>query len=355
METFRRQSAECLSFGSPFTAALIAAAAASLARASPLSIMARDLAIDPTAAALPFRLAAALHAAVLSDQDPALADQYPRAGRSGDGAAAWIAAEGFITHNPDWFDKWLRLPPQTNEVARSAGLLSGVLTVAGLYRLPVQLLELGASAGLNLNMERFRYRLSGWGWGEASPVQIESEWLGGVPAYLGPLTVLARAGCDQNPLDVTDQRDRLILSAYVWPDQPNRLTRLRAAMDLAARLSTRIDRADAADWIEQRLAMRPTGCVTLVYHSIFYHYPPRAVRSRIADAIQRTGATATNDAPMAWLRFEFDTSTGRTTDSPRCILDLTTWPGGDYRVLAEVDSHGRYVRWVDDRPAPRGR
>jgi hypothetical protein len=56
-------------------------------------------------------------------------------------------------------------------------------------------------------------------------------------------------------------------------------------MDLAVRLGTRVDRADAADWIERQLAMRPNGCATLVYHSIFYHYPPRAVRSRIAGAI----------------------------------------------------------------------
>jgi len=117
-------------------------------------------------------------------------------------------------------------------------------------------------------------------------------------------------------------------------------------MDLAARLGTRVDRGDAADWIEQRLAMRPTGCVTLVYHSNFYHYPPRAVLLRIADAIRRAGATSTNNAPLAWLRFEFDTSAEGTTDNPRCILDLMTWPGGDHRVLAKVDSHGRYVRWV---------
>jgi hypothetical protein len=125
-------------------------------------------------------------------------------------------------------------------------------------------------------------------------------------------------------------------------------------MDLAARQGTRVDRADAADWIEQRLAVRPTGCVTLVYHSIFFHYPSRAVRSRIAGAIQRAGVTSTHNAPMAWLRFEFDTSAERMTGSPRCILDLITWPGGDHRVLAEVDSHGRYVQWLDDWPTLRG-
>jgi hypothetical protein len=258
-----------------------------------------------------------------------------------------MAAEAFITRNPGWLDEWLRLPPQTNEVARAAGLFGGVLTVAGLHSRPLHLLELGASAGLNLNMERFHYQLNGWRWGEASPVQIESDWFGCTPPYLGPVAVQTRAGCDQNPLDVTNPQDRLKLSAYVWPDQLDRLARLRAAMDLAVRLGTRVDRADAADWIEHQLAIRPNGCATLVYHSIFYHYPPWAVRSRIAGAIRRAGDASTNDAPMAWLRFEFDTSAERATGGPRCTLDLITWPGGDHRVLAEVDSHGRYVKWLD--------
>jgi hypothetical protein len=352
IRALRRQAAQCLSFGSPFNAALIAAAADALARTSLLSDILNHHSLDTMPTALPFRLAGALHAAVLSGQDAELADKYPRTGYPGDGNAAWNAAEDFIARNPDWLDEWLKLPPQTNEIARSAGLFAGILAIAGRHRLPLELLELGASAGLNLNMERFHYQPNGWHWGAESPVRIDSQWLGGAPPYLGPVTIQERAGCDQYPLDVTDPKDRLRLSAYVWPDQPDRLARLRAAMDLAVVHGTRVERADAADWIEQRLAKRASGCTTVVYHSIFQHYPPRDVRARVAVAIRGAGAKATNESPLAWLRFEFDGSDGREIDNPRCILDLMEWPGGDHRVLAEVDSHGRFVRWLD-HPAPR--
>ena len=42
---------------------------------------------------------------------------------------------------------WLDHPPQTNEVGRSAVLMSGLLVIADLFPQPVELLELGASAG----------------------------------------------------------------------------------------------------------------------------------------------------------------------------------------------------------------
>jgi len=47
---------------------------------------------------------------------------------------------------------------QTNEVGRSAMLLPGFLTLARETRLPVEIAEIGASAGLNLYFDRCHYR-----------------------------------------------------------------------------------------------------------------------------------------------------------------------------------------------------
>ncbi|MCB1040214.1 MAG: DUF2332 family protein, partial [Acidimicrobiales bacterium] len=66
----------------------------------------------------------------------------------------------------------LRSNVQTNEVGRSATLLGGFLEV-GRGGLPLRVLEVGASAGLNLRFDRYRYVAAGRSWGPAqSPLQF---------------------------------------------------------------------------------------------------------------------------------------------------------------------------------------
>src|SRR4051812_46736171 len=72
--------------------------------------------------------------------------------------------------------------PQTNEVGRSAVLMSGLLVLAETFPQPVELLELGASAGLNLVLDRYGYELGGVGAGDpASELQLKPEWKGPQP------------------------------------------------------------------------------------------------------------------------------------------------------------------------------
>src|SRR5512133_3226024 len=60
----------------------------------------------------------------------------------------------------------LAVPPQTNEVGRSAALLTGLfdlVAASGVRR--IRLLELGASAGLNLLLDYYAFRGTSWHFG----------------------------------------------------------------------------------------------------------------------------------------------------------------------------------------------
>lgn len=348
IEYFRLQSGACRLFGSPFTADLLEHATNALERGGVVAELLGDWPGHPAKDALPIRLVGALHAAVLTKRDAALAAAFPREGTAGDAAAAWRAAEAFIVGDRAWVTEWLQSPPQTNEVRRSAALFAGLMVLADQYKLPLDLLELGASAGLNQNLDAFDYRTSAWSRGNAGDLIIDTEWSGPAPPMAEPV-IASRAACDQAPLDVAREEDRLRLTAFVWADQHERLARLRGAMQIAARRGTVVEKADAAEWIEAKLARRRPGHLTVVYHSIFLQYPPREIRARIDATIRAAGALATAEAPLAWLRFEPEGVLGDASNSLRTFLDVVTWPGGQRRILAEADPHGRSVNWFRDR------
>jgi hypothetical protein len=49
---------------------------------------------------------------------------------------------------------------------------------------------------------------------------------------------------------------------------------------------------------------------------------------------------AREDAPVAWLRYELEELKASPT------LRLRVWPGGEDRLLAHADAHGREIRWL---------
>jgi hypothetical protein len=204
-------------------------------------------------------------------------------------------------------------------------------------------LELGASAGLNLNMDRYGYDLGGVKAGvSGSPVQLRPEWSGPAPAH-ADVEVVRRRGVDLNPLDSSQHETAARLLAYVWPDQPERLARIAAAIDVAGRYPPIVEHADGADWIEARLAEpQDAGVTRIVYHSIALQYFPAEGRKRVIDAIKLAGAQATANRPLAWLSMEFAVDV-----TSHALLRVRSWPDtGALETLAHVHPHGAKITWL---------
>ena len=69
------------------------------------------------------------------------------------------------------------------------------------------------------------------------------------------------------------------LTAFIWPEQPERLALLEQAIAIARAHPPRIDRADGAAWIADRLAEpREAGLCRVVFHSIALQYFPAESR-----------------------------------------------------------------------------
>jgi hypothetical protein len=276
---------------------------------------------DRATSALALRLMGAVHRLVLSGEAPELA--VPD---------AWPTFLEILREQRDVLRGLVERPVQTNEPARCAALLGGFLEIARTTGLPLRLLEVGASAGLNLAFDRYRYELGDARWGPGdSPVTIRAALTGRPPLHT-PLAVASRAGCDARPLDPRNEQDRLTLTSYVWADQTERLARLRRALELAAESGIRVEKARAADWVEERLRDETPGATSVVFHSIVMQYLPDEERERFEHAVQAAPGS------LAWLRME---PAGELTD-----VRLTFFPGGEEHLLARAGYHGDPVDWL---------
>jgi hypothetical protein len=340
---FREQGMFCTEYGSPFTGDLCARFADDFEARGPVADLVGDWPSNPRADVIALRLAGALHAAVLTRRDDKLAALYPGQNPSWRMEDVWPLARDFLARERDWVRSFLEHAPQTNETRRSIALLAAFLTFANGWSGPIDLLEIGASAGLNLNWDKFAYRTQSWAWGGESQVKIDTDWHGSAPPTDVTPNIRARAACDLNPLDVRDEASRLRLKSYIWPDQADRIARFDGAVALAIQNDVHVERASADEWLKAKLDARARDAATLVYHSVFLQYPPKPVRDAIVSAIHDAGGRATQSAPLAWVRLEPEGVTDGVTNGLRFVIDLHTWPGGERRILGYTDGHVRAV------------
>ncbi len=294
---------------------------------------------DPFGSVLALRLVGAVHRIVLEGRAPALAALYPSTG--GDPAAG-VPVAAFLAvlrdHRAE-VEERLVDGVQTNEVARAAVLVGGYATVAARTGLPLRVLEVGTSAGLNLRFDHFAYDTGVHTSGDpASPVRFGPDWWEGPPPALpARIDVVERRGCDRSPIDATTEAGRLTLLSFTWPDQLHRIARLESAIEVARKVPVELEQADAAEWVEARLADPSPGVATVVVHSIVLQYLSSDRRRRLRAALDAAGARATREAPLAWLRME---PAGESAE-----LRLTTWPTGTEELLATAGYHGHPIWW----------
>ncbi len=339
LDAFRFQAEWCVRLGSPFTAALLGELADDLEADGITAQVLSDWVLEPRAAALTLRFAGALHALVLDGQAPRLAAVYPPNPMPDAAMLGALARESVAAHAA-FIRAFLDHAVQTNETARSGALLGGFLEISQRTNKPLSLLEIGSSAGLNLMWDRFHYDLMGGTWGDPeSPVRLFVKWRGSLPPLGVQPVVTARAGCDINPVDVTQDADVRRALCYIWPDQVDRLARFKAAVAMAQEAGVRVEKQDAQHWLAKQFAARPDDTCTVLFHSIMWQYMPIDTQKTILRLIDLTGKAATPERPFAWLRFEPPTPV-----SPPEIL-LTLWPGGETTRLGFAHPHGADVDW----------
>ncbi len=228
---------------------------------------------------------------------------------------------------------------QTHEVGRCAYLYPALTAARCHADAPLAAIEIGPSAGLTLVPDRYAYD---YGTGPTvgapdSPLTLTSELRGPHrPPLDGGPEIVWRAGIDLNPLDLADAEDRTWLRSLIWPDHPDRATRLDAAFAAArtGRLPP-LHRGTADQHLPALLEQAPADAVVCVYHTaVTAHFTPKA-RADHRELLRELSEVRR----ILWLRAE-------PGEEPR--LRFTDLDGGRVQtevVLGDYHPHGTWLDW----------
>jgi hypothetical protein len=294
--------------------------------------LALSLVPDPPTWDMPHRLLAAARWLVLSDE---VADFE-------EAPDPWPAFRAALAEHGEWIARFVREHTvQTNDVQRCWVLLPLFLTIARQVRRPLDLVELGPSAGLNLLWDRYGYAYSAGSWGDPrSPLQLQGEERSRVPAELleTAVEVSSRLGIDLAPVDATTDEGVRLLDAFVRRDDYR--SRVRRAAEVVRREPPELVRGDYLEVLPRVLRRRNARALTVVFQTISTVYLSDEERVRLRVIIEEAGA----EGPLAWISTPTPEEHGEQRgDYP---LELALWPAGERRIVARMNVRGEWLEWI---------
>jgi hypothetical protein len=230
---------------------------------------------------------------------------------------------------------------QTNEPARCATLLP----VLARLPQPLALLEVGASAGLCLLPDHYSYCYGSHCVAPASPSRMPAPLFACDASASTPLPeavphVVWRGGLDLNPIDLDSPDDVAWLETLVWPEQVERLARLRAAIAIARDVRPMVVQGDLLVDLPALAAQVPKAATLVVFHSAVLGYvADHAARLRFSETVRGLGAVwISNEAPMVFPAIAAAVDRGDARG--RFLLAVDGDP------LAWTHSHGATIEWL---------
>jgi hypothetical protein len=231
----------------------------------------------------------------------------------------------------------------TNEVARSSALHAGFRAIAAEAGEPLNLIEIGPSAGLNLNWDRYRIRYVRHGESfESGPddaaLTIDCELRGpNVPPHGASPQVASRVGLERNPVDLDDANQRDWLKALIFADHVVRFARLEKAIELYRQHPAEIRAGDAVANLAGAIARVPEDQRVVVYHSFVIYQLSEEMREALDNILTMAGLRR-----PVWrlslegsLKGENTLSIGRYHDGSK-----------EVRELARAHPHGAWLEWL---------
>jgi hypothetical protein len=242
---------------------------------------------------------------------------------------------------------------QSTFVERCWALAPAMSLVADAAGEPLNLVEIGCSAGVLLTFDAYAYDLGAAGRiGPAdAPLTITGQSRGGPDLRIPRIG--ARIGIDLQPLDPRSAEDRRWLLASSFPEMREQQARLATALDVVARTDIRLLRGDALERLPEVLATTPSPLCVFSSSCLFYWTAEarEALDALLADAssergIYRVGLEA-SDRFDTWRTGRAETPEHRRLAGTPNEMTLTRYHSGglEARLLARTNPDYQVIEW----------
>lgn len=321
-----------------------------------------ELASHALAGARPAHLFSAVHYLLLRDPDPSLSPYF--ATLTENPAPPEMAFPAFARYCAEHRGEILQIletrTVQTTYVERCAALTPLVSFVAEQAGEPLNLVEIGCSAGVLLTFDKYAYEVTGRGRiGPAdAPLTLEAEVHGG-PTPRIP-RIARRIGLDLRTIDCTSEDERRWLLALCFPELRAEQRRLDAALDVVARTEMTMLEGDALQRLPEVLASTPDPlCIFSSACLLYWSAEARAGLEEmlIAASRGREFYRVSLEPSEDYDRWAKGRSSGQADGghAPRPTVGMATiirYRDGEAQARGVAQKLGPLagLRWVDDRP-----
>jgi hypothetical protein len=153
-----------------------------------------------------------------------------------------------------------------------------------------------------------------------------------------------------HPIDIENAADARWLRACLWPDQPERIERLNAAIELTRADPPLLLQGDALERLPEALAMVPADAVPIVTTTWALAYFSLEDRLRFLRRLDEAGARR----PLAWVSAEgvgiapAVPTRGDRRLSAHSTLGCAVFDGAHMHVdaIGRCHPHGRWLEWT---------
>jgi len=242
---------------------------------------------------------------------------------------------------------------QTTYAERCRAILPPMCEVAREAGEPLNLVEIGCSAGVLLVFDKFAYRLNEQGLvGPAdAPLLLEGELIGGPDLFIPRIG--KRTGIDLHTIDVHSQEERRWLLSLCFPELRDEQARLATALDVIAETEITLLEGDGLTHIRDALANTPDPLC--VYHSACLRYWPVEARAALEEILLEESRTRTfwritiepSDAFDEWYTGRREENDSRPASRPTGEIAIFRYAGGEAerRVVGLPNADYGIVQW----------
>ncbi len=290
---------------------------------------------------VPNLLFAAVNYLLYRNPNQELARFFPNHAKTAAGGDAYPEFKKFFEQHFTEIQKLMKERlVQTNEVRRCALLAPAVAFVAEQAGdLPVSLIDVGTSSGLNLLLDRYFVQYSnGQSLGDkSSAVHLDCDLNGRLPVDMVMPKIAKRIGMDLNPVDLANEDEYLWTLALIWPDQLDRIDRFQKATQLLRQQELIFKKGSALEILPSVVGLAaPNSAVCLMHSFVVNQFAPedRAYFESICQDISKTRDLW--KVSVEWLG----------GDTPE--LEMRRYQNGktaQVMLLATCHHHGQWLDW----------